>query len=119
MVLVGIAWGWYLASIPRNTVPARPVLALVLQATGATLGIWAIATESPQWGVLIPSGFAIGMAVFFVFLLAQRKTPIGKIRVKVGEDLLPFSAKSSDGTVFDTEVSANQRVLFKFFRGAW
>ncbi len=121
---VMLAWGTYLATIPGGTVPARPVGTIMLQLTGVGLAITGIAWGmreggSPGVAVIAPAAFALMMGPFFLFLLTQRKTPVGNIRVKVGDALPPFGTQASDGSAFHTESLAGRRVLLKFFRGGW
>lgn len=120
-VLAG--WVTYLATIPGGKVPARPVGALVLTLGGAGLGFAALVLgfrADALHAILIAlSGFAICMGTGFPLLLTQRRTPVGKIQVKVGDTLLPFSAQASDGSPFHSDGFANQRILLKFFRGSW
>jgi len=52
-------------------------------------------------------------------VLTQRKTPIGDIKVEVGDTLLPFTATNSDGEAFSSEALIGKRTLLKFFRGGW
>ncbi|MEM8861726.1 MAG: hypothetical protein AAGD96_25660 [Chloroflexota bacterium] len=62
---------------------------------------------------------AITMAILYWRLRTLRQTPIGEIRVRVGDKILPFSALTPDGAQFQSNELLGQRVLFKFFRGAW
>jgi hypothetical protein len=59
------------------------------------------------------------MASTFFYLLSLRKTPVGDLKVKVGDSLLPFEATASDGTRFYTDSLAGKKTLFKFYRGGW
>ncbi len=120
-VLVG--WVTYLATIPSGNVPARPVMGLLLTVGGAVAGAAAIGLSLTDGtlnaGVIAPAAFALMMGPGFPLLLTQRKTPLGKIQVKVGDALLPFRSQASDGSPFHSDGFANQRVLLKFFRGSW
>jgi len=119
-VLVLIAWGTYMATIPKGTVPVRPVGALVLQLLGVSFGIAGLVVGPQPVFVVAPlAGIAIAMGLFFPFLLTFRKTPVGDIRVSVGDRLLPFATADSAGADFHTDSLAGQRVLLKFFRGGW
>ncbi len=64
------------------------------------------------------STVAIAMGALFLWLLTQRKTPIGDIKLAVGDEILPFSVAGADGW-FDSESLYGQRTLLKFFRGSW
>ncbi len=96
-------------------------------ATKLGLGI-ALALGSIGWAyqsgdlgalVLAPSILSTMVAGGVLWLLSQRKTPIGDLRVQVGDQLLAFEASKADGSRFHTEDLAGQRTLLKFFRGGW
>jgi len=123
-VMVMTAWVSYLATIPSGKVPARPVGAIILQLAGIVLAVSAAVVsfrdgESPGVAVIVPAFFALMMGATFFYLLTLRKTPIGDLRVKVGDTLLPFETTTSDGAVFHTDSLAGKRTLLKFFRGGW
>jgi len=123
-VAVMVAWGTYLATIPSGKVPARPVGWIILQLTGiamAVLGVvWSfLEGGSPGVAVIVPAVLALMMGTTFFYLLTQRKTPIGNLKVKVGDTLLPFEAATSDRVRFHTDSLAGKRTLLKFFRGGW
>lgn len=121
-VLVG--WVTYMATIPKGNVPERPVGTLILTVGGAVIAIVAIAFSfqdggSPGVAVGVPAALALTLGPTFPFLLSLRKTPVGNIKVKVGDSLLPFSTQTSDGSAFQTDELAGRRILLKFFRGGW
>lgn len=117
-------WTWYMLSIPRGKVPVRPVGSMILQGTGiiaALAGLLLLGGSSLLIIILVLllAAAALGMAGFFFWLLSQRKTPLGKIQIAVGDQLLPFEAISSEGEPFHTNQFKGKRILFKFFRGGW
>lgn len=119
-----VAWGTYLATIPSGKVPVRPVGTIVLQLIGIGLGLTAVVWGFREGGVpgaavIIPAILALMMGATFFYLLSQRKTPIGDLKVSVGDALLPFGATASDGGIFDTDSLPGKRTLLKFFRGGW
>ena len=123
-LLVMVAWVSYMATIPRNTVPARPVGAVIMQVGGTALAIAGVAWSfrgggSPGAATIAPAAVAATMGPLFLFILSQRKTPVGNIRVKVGDTLPAFAATTADGGAFNTDSLAGTRVLLKFFRGSW
>ena len=69
--------------------------------------------------VVLPAAFAMMMSAFFLFVLSQRKTPVGDLKVKVGDKLLAFEALTSEGAQFSSSELAEKRTLLKFFRGGW
>ncbi len=124
LVMVLTAWGTYLATIPGGKVPARPIGTMTLQLAGIVLVISAVVWSlrdggSPGLAVIVPAALALMMASAFFYFLSQRKTPIGDLKVKVGDTLLPFEATTSDGVVFHTDSLEGKRSLLKFFRGGW
>ena len=123
-VAVMVAWISYLATIPSGKVPARPVGSIILQLAGmvaaASAVVWSFRDGgSPGVAVVVPAVFALMMGSTFMYLLSLRKTPIGNLKVKVGEALLPFEATTSDGARFRTNSLAGKRTILKFFRGGW
>ena len=123
-VAVMVAWISYLATIPSGKVPARPVGSIILQLAGmvaaASAVVWSFRDGgSPGVAVVVPAVFALMMGSTFMYLLSLRKTPIGNLKIKVGEALLPFEATTSDGTRFRTDSLVGKRTILKFFRGGW
>lgn len=114
----------YLRTIPRGKVP-ESVAALVM---GLSVGvglaaagiIWSIqSTGSAGVAVIAPAAFALMMGTFFLWVVTQRKTPVGDLQLKVGDTLLSFEASTSEGAGFATAELAGKRTLLKFFRGGW
>ena len=121
---VMIAWGTYLATIPSGKVPARPVGWIVLQLVGIAMAVSAIVwsmqdSGSPGLAVILPAVLAVMMGSTFFYLLSQRKTPVGDLKVKVGDQLPAFAVNNSDGSEFHSTSLAGKRTLLKFFRGGW
>ncbi len=123
-VVVMGTWVAYLSKIPRGAVPARPIGSIILQCVGIGLAVSAINWSYQVGGgfgvaVLAPAAFALMMGGAFLWLLTQRKTPIGDLKVEVGDKLLSFEATTSEGSGFHTDELAGKRTLLKFFRGGW
>lgn len=123
-VVVMGAWISYLSTIPKMKVPVKPTGALFLQSVGIGLGALSIVSglqgdESYGPAAFVPALFAMMMGCTFLYFYSSRKTPIGDLKVKVGDKLLPFSATASDGTAFHSDELAGKRILLKFFRGGW
>tara|TARA_R110002096_G_scaffold171490_1_gene344323 strand:+ start:70 stop:462 length:393 start_codon:yes stop_codon:yes gene_type:complete len=121
VIALGIAvatWAVYLVAIAKNTLSGLPwtSMALMLAALGG--GALAIAWQ-PTAPVIVPAAVGITMSGLFLWLLSVRKTPVGEINVSVGDTLLPFAAQRGDGSQFQSDSLAGQRVLLKFFRGSW
>ncbi len=118
------AWLTYLSTIPRGVVPARPVGAIGMQLAGIALAIasviWSLRAGGSLSAVVIaPASFALIMGSLFLLLMSQRKTPIGDIKVAVGDALPAFSCQTSAGVAFSSDALLGQRTLLKFFRGGW
>jgi hypothetical protein len=124
LALVFGTWVTYLAAIPLDKVAPRPVGSVALQCLGIMLAVAAILGRDQSSvlsaaGVIIPAYFSLVMGLLFLWLLSQRKTPVGDLKVRVGDTLLPFAAQTSEGARFHTDELAGKRVLLKFFRGGW
>jgi peroxiredoxin len=114
----------YFRTIPRGTVPERTGGLAATLVAGAALSISAIGLAI--WGersagalAYVPALFGLFFALLVLFMLAQPKAPLGDLKVKVGDQILPFAAKTFEGTAFDTSAMASKRILFKFYRGGW
>jgi len=118
------SWVMYMATVPSGRVPARPVGHMVAQGLGTAAVVVGI-TQAISGGAsatliaLSMGSLPLVMGPLFFFLLSQRKTPVGKITVGVGDRLPAFAAVESTGEPFESQSLAGQRVLFKFFRGHW
>ena len=124
LVLVIGALIQYFSTIPSNKVPEKPVALITLLSVGALLGIISIIVSVQTsllslTSVIIPSALSLFLAAAVFWLLSQRKTPIGDIKVKVGDQMLPFNATTSEGREFHTSELDGKRTLLKFFRGGW
>lgn len=124
LVVIFGAVAYYFSTIPRGKVPVRPIGLITFLSIG--IGIAVVALFKGYSGsalsfvvVLVPSGLAIIMAAGIFWLLSQRKTPIGDLKVKVGDPLLSFESTTSEGVRFHTNALAGKRTLLKFFRGGW
>jgi peroxiredoxin len=114
----------YFRTIPRGTVPkkiggfaTKLAVGVALSIVGVYLGI--TGTGSSGLLVYIPAGLGIMFGSFILWVLTQRKTPLGDVKVKVGDKILPFTAQNSQGTPFDSGELGGKRILLKFFRGGW
>ncbi len=117
VVTLGV-WGFYLASIARNTVAKEPWGSAILLMLSAGAGGYAIVAK-PALVTIAPGAMSITMGALFLYLLSQRVTPVGDIAIKVGDRLLPFQAKNADGSAFSSASLDGNRILLKFFRGSW
>lgn len=123
-LLVMGTWLRYLVAIPAGKVPAKPVGHVALQVVGIAAALAAFllgSTSGLAFALLValPASIALLMGAFFLWLLSQRKTPLGELKVRLGDSLLPFAATTSDGAPFHSDSLAGTRTLVKFFRGGW
>ena len=114
----------YFRTIPRGTVPekiggfsAKLAIGVALSALGVYFGITGDGTAGLL--VYLPAGLGVFFGLFILWVLTQRKTPLGDIKVKVGDDIRPFISRTSDGSPFDSSELSGKRVLLKFYRGGW
>jgi len=114
----------YFRTIPRGTVPekvgglvAKLAVGVALSALGLYLGLTGEGSVGAVTYILALMGMFFGG--FILWVLPQRRTPLGDIKVKVGDTLLPFTAVTSDGTQFDSSELSGKRTLLKFYRGGW
>lgn len=116
-------WAHYLSAIPRGLVPVWPAVGIALVALGMIASAAAIVIGAMSGGV---GALAVSLSVIawvmgglFFFLLSQRKTPLGRITVTVGDPLPSFEAHDHAGALFNSDELRGRRVLIKFFRGQW
>ena len=114
----------YLSTIPRGKVPVWPTGTFITLTISNIVALTAIFLNYKSGGVvgiigIVVSIFALFMGGAFFWLFSQRKTPIGNLKVKVGDKLLGFSATTSEGSAFNSDSLKGKRTLLKFFRGGW
>ena len=114
----------YFRTIPRGTVPVRIVGLSVKLCIGIALAVAGVVWSYRHSGsagvaVIAPAAFAASMGGFVLWLITQRKTPVGDLNVKVGDKLLSFAATTAEGARFHTDELVGKRTLLKFFRGGW
>ncbi len=122
LATVVTSWVAYMATVPSGKVPLRPYGHFAAQALGAGLAGTGMATAMTTGGVLLPAlvgAPAVTLAGLFGYLYTQRATPVGRLRVAVGDPLRPFTALTPEGDTFDAASLRGRRVLLKFFRGHW
>ena len=110
------AWIWYLALIPTERVPIRPVTHAALMVGAIGLGVVGFGG-----GVLsaIFSGLAVLLAGYFLYLLTVAELPPGELVVSVGDPLPVFSAVSDSGLPVGSEIWSGHRLMLKSYRGGW
>lgn len=120
--ITGIAM--YFAKLMKYKVPVFPIGLIVSLLLGITFAIYAVYLAIPApilsvTPVVLLSSISIFMGCFFLWILTQKKTPVGNIKVSVGDTLIPFSVKTANGHDFSTDELIGKRVLLKFYRGSW
>lgn len=120
--MLGIAI--YFSKLIKNKVPKTPAGLFSSLFAGVVFGglglYWAIPSEPLNIIlVAIPAVIAMAMGGFFLYILANKNTPIGELKVAVGDSVLPFSSQDSQGHPFTNESLLGQRTLLKFYRGSW
>ena len=114
----------YFSTIPNGKVPEK-ISGLVLRLCfGIGLSVLAVVWSYQTTGffklaVVAPAVFATLFGSLILWLLSLRKTPIGNLKVKVGDKLLPFEATTSGDVAFHSDALVGKRTLLKFFRGGW
>jgi hypothetical protein len=113
----------YFAKVAEAKISKTIGLLVSQMLVGMAMAVSAIAWAQQEGtlgaAVIAPSSVAIMLSFSLLFFLSQRKTPVGDIKVKVGDKLLPFASTTSEGVAFQSEELADRRILLKFFRGGW
>ncbi len=114
----------YLRTIPQNRVPtsvfgfaSRMAIGAAISGVAIYLGITGVGAAG--WMVYVPAGLGLVVGAMILVFLTQRKTPLGDIKIKVGEPYIPFSAKTPEGEDYSSDAFKGKRILFKLFRGGW
>jgi len=114
----------YFSKLMKNKVPVFPLGLILSLLVGISLSVYALWLAIPTTvlnalPVAVLASIAIFMSVFFLWILSQKNTPIGNIKVSVGDVLIPFTVNTAEGTPFSTDDVIGKRVLLKFYRGSW
>jgi len=120
--LTGFAF--YLSKMKKNSAPKIPVGVTSSLLLGLFLGAYAISLFGGlslllKIVIVLPFVFTLLLGSLFFFLLSQKKPALNEIKVEQGDSLLPFSSMDENGQPFSSDDLKGQRVLLKFFRGAW
>lgn len=118
------AWASYARTVANETVKKRPIGALITLGLGSVLAIVSVFTlsfDQPFLAILsiILTLIALAGTAYLYWLIYSSQTPLGDIRVRVGDKILPFEALTADGERFSSDELLGQRTLLKFFRGGW
>lgn len=114
----------YFSKMKKNSAPKMPVGVTSGLLGGLFLGAYAISLFGglsllSKIAIVLPFIFTLLLGSVFFFFLLQKKPPLNEIKVKQGDRLLSFSSMDENGQPFSSDELKGQRVLLKFFRGAW
>jgi len=113
-------WVAYMATVPSGRVPRRPVGSVIVQVAAIVAAVASLVLpDGLHPATIVPAGLGLIAAPLFLFVLSQRKTPLGNLQVKVGDRLPAFRSTTSEGMAFDSAELTGTRTLLKFFRGSW
>ncbi len=123
MAVVGVTIVNYFRSIAdaQVTVEIAGLVGKLLLGSGLAIAgvVWGVKAGALGAAVLTPAVLAVLMASLILWLLTQRRTPVGELEIEVGDKLLAFEAMGTDGSRFSSDELAGKRTLLKFFRGGW
>ncbi len=114
----------YFLKVKKNNPPKNPIVLMLALGAGVFLGLSALicGVIDMDWSfvfVAIMSSFSILLGGKFIWVFSQKDTPLGDIKVAIGETFPHFESITYKNEKFSTADLKNQRVLLKFYRGAW
>ena len=109
----------YFYKLKKNQVPRTPILLMagMLVSSIISIGSLSLSFSEPTLStvlIVLLALYVLPTSAMFSYLLANKNTPVGNIKVKTGDDIIPFKTDN-----FDSESLAGQRTLLKFYRGSW
>lgn len=109
----------YFYKLKKNQVPKTPILLMVgmLVSSIVSIGSLSLSFSDPTSStvlVVLLALYVLPTSALFSYLLANKATPVGDIKVKTADEILPFKTAS-----FDSASLNGQRTLLKFYRGSW
>lgn len=112
----------YMKKVKSNQTPKVPVALMISFIIAFYFGIHAIQlSETLTETIIVSVLFTLTtfITLFLIFILLNRSTPIGDIKVNVGENMLSFKSIDYNGKEFNSDNLVGKRTLLKFFRGSW
>ncbi len=112
----------YFAKLKKNKTPKYPIGLATTLPVSIVLGFYAVSLSNSALLTIItalPVGLVTLVSAMLLFFLVQKNTPIGNIKVKLGDSILPFTTSNFEGDTFNTESLKGKRTLLKFYRGSW
>ncbi|MEH6597299.1 MAG: peroxiredoxin family protein [Colwellia polaris] len=122
IMLTGIAL--YFSKLIKNKVPKLPIGLFFCLSVGVLTGLYSLYLAIPNaflsvLPIAIPAVFTVFIGSFFIFVFLNKNTPLGDIKVSIGDKLIPFETKTAADTIFSSEQFKGKRTLLKFYRGSW
>lgn len=112
----------YFAKLKKNQTPKYPIGLATALPISIALGAYAVFSSSSSLATFVTTvsvSLLTLISAILLFFLVQKRTPLGKIKVKIGDNILPFTADDFTGNIFNSEVLKGKRTLLKFYRGSW
>lgn len=114
----------YFSKLLKNTVPESPIgllLSLFMAILGAGYSLYLAIPDVflNLLPIVVFAGFTLFFSCFLLFLLSIRKTPVGHLKVSIGDTFLPFEIHSNKNIPFTDNDLIGKRTLLKFYRGSW
>lgn len=120
-ILLNISLVHYFYKLKKNQTPKNPIFLKFSLLMGSLLSLSAIGslfimpTSTLASVVVVLLGFfVLSTSATFTLFLATKTTPIGHIKVSVGDQILPFKNVN-----FNSDYLKGKRTLLKFYRGSW
>ncbi|GAB1623807.1 hypothetical protein AAOGI_38570 [Agarivorans albus] len=120
-VILNIALVLYFAKLKKNQTPKNPIILKGSMLVSTAFVLWSICSaysggvSAGVWtGIIFMAFYILSINITFAVFLATKNTPIGDIKVKVGDTILPFKTVN-----FNSESLIGKRTLLKFYRGSW
>lgn len=117
--ILTVALTQYFYKLKKYKVPKTPVFLYLGMLTSSIISIWSLSLINSEPAltiilVVFVALYVLPTSALLSFLLANKATPVGDIKVKTGDKLLPFKTDK-----FNSESLKGQRTLLKFYRGSW
>jgi hypothetical protein len=84
---------FYLGKMKQSNTPKKPIGLIISMLLGLSLAGYAVSLSSSTAETILAGtlfGFTVFIAVMLSFLLLQKKAPLGDIKVKMGDFIIPL-----------------------------
>lgn len=124
LVILLISVSIYFSSLLKNKVPEIPTqltnsLIIAILVASYSLYLAIPNTLLLVLPVAVPAVITVFLSSFLLYLLSKRKTPVGDLKVNVGDHFLSFDALTNSNTPYTANDFLGKRTLLKFYRGSW